>query len=159
MWIVGGAAIIMVDIKSKKISVPFLNHGVQKPRIQRSIIYESPVALFLDSKQNLWFSVWDGLIYKYNTLTFQKDMYVVHLGDEESKTIARSVAYCFGEDDKGKIWIGCYEQGFFYYDEKKIIFNPFLSIIKYHIPSVMNKIFTMCFGTMKEICWLALIKA
>jgi ligand-binding sensor domain-containing protein len=119
LWIIGGRDIILADIKGKKITTPFSNHAPSKPTIQRSIAYEYPVDLFIDSKQNLWFSVWEGLIYKYNTLSFQKEMYAVPAGDVESKTLNRPVAYCFEEDGEGKIWIGCYGQGFFYYDEKK----------------------------------------
>ncbi|HYK47558.1 MAG TPA: two-component regulator propeller domain-containing protein [Parafilimonas sp.] len=123
LWIAGGRTIILADITSKKIRFPFLDHGLQKPQVQRETVYESPVALFLDSRQNLWFSVWNGLIYRYNTVTFRKDSYVIPV-DEENRTQNRPIAYYFGEDYKGKIWIGSYEQGFFYYDDKKDNIQP-----------------------------------
>src|SRR6266705_5357095 len=52
LWIVGGSEIILADVKTKKISRPFSNNVFH----QHEMPPEGAVALFMDSKQNLWFS-------------------------------------------------------------------------------------------------------
>ncbi len=117
LWIVGGHSILLVTIKTKSITTPFLNHVFQKPMLHEELAYQFPVALFLDSKQNLWFSVWQGFVYKFNTCTFQKEEYDVRAKDDKNKKQYKPLTYCFNEDNNGKIWIGT-EEGFFYYDKK-----------------------------------------
>ena len=109
LWIVGGPAIIFADIKTKEITTPFLNQSFTKINLHEELAYQYPVGLFLDSKQNLWFSVWQGFVYKYNTVTFQKEMYEVYAENNKSKKQSKPLSNCFGEDNNGKIWIGTEE--------------------------------------------------
>ena len=116
-WIVGSSTIIFADRKTKKITTPFLNNFSQKSMLHEELAYQYPVGLFLDSKQNLWFSVWQGFVYKYNTVTFQKEMYEVYGENDKRKKQNKPLSNCFEEDNDGKIWIGT-EEGLFYYNEK-----------------------------------------
>ncbi|MEJ7679869.1 MAG: hypothetical protein WKG06_18830 [Segetibacter sp.] len=58
----------------------------------------------MDSKQNLWFSGWNAFIYKYNTITYKKEVYdVFNKKDKSENQINRSKALCFMEDKRGTI--------------------------------------------------------
>ncbi len=66
-----GSDIYFVDVNTKIIEKPFSNSTYSKTDVpsQNSII-----RIYLDSKQNIWFGAWNGLIYKYNTITFNKEV-------------------------------------------------------------------------------------
>ncbi|MEJ7680552.1 MAG: hypothetical protein WKG06_22405 [Segetibacter sp.] len=73
----------------------------------------------MDSKQNLWFSGWNAFIYKYNTITYKKEVYdVFNKKDKSENQINRRKALCFMEDKRGTIWIGVLYSGLSYYDEQ-----------------------------------------
>jgi signal transduction histidine kinase/ligand-binding sensor domain-containing protein len=124
LWIIGGSDIILIDLKSKKIKNPFSDYPPKKTGSKGSIAYEYPMGLFIDSKYNIWFGLRNGFIYKYNTLTFQKEVYDVRVWDKQTKKQILPLVSCFIEDCNEKIWIGSLWEGLFYYDEEKDSIRP-----------------------------------
>ena len=116
LWFVGGPEILFADIKTRRISRPFINSPSLK-------FVQYPLGFLIDSKRNLWFSDWTDHIYKYNTVTFKTNVYSAYLINKKNKASGKSLPWCFCEDTNGKIWVGS-TNGFFYYNEKQDTIVP-----------------------------------
>jgi len=129
LWITREHEILMINPADKTIRTPFKNTPVE----QYGRISESPVALFLDSKNNLWFSDWEGIVHRYNIINFQTKLYDVPLKNKASKNLIRSPIYSFIEDKDGLIWMGSLGQSFLFYDEQKDLISelPVFNSIPY----------------------------
>jgi len=121
LWVAGGPKIICIDVKSKTIRSPFENPS--SPTLSNFSIY--PTAFYLDRKQNLWFSDWQGIFYKYNIINLKKNTYKAFDVNEKSNLAYKPVATCFAESIYGELLIGTVN-GFFHYDQLKdsILFSP-----------------------------------
>ncbi len=113
LWIAGAPSLISVDLSNKKINSPF-SDALQNNGNEYGVY---PVAFWMDHKRNLWFSDFQGNIYKYNTINFSKHIYVAYIRNDNRKTSYKSIANVFAQGPNEIIWIGT-GQGLFSYDEE-----------------------------------------
>jgi len=122
----------MIDILTKKIKRP----SFQDKQFDKTIL---PYFNFfwMDSKQNLWLSDSEGLLYKYNTLTYKIDLYDELYNYNQGKTQNKKpYPSGFIEDSYGTVWISSYYGGLSYYDEKR---NGIQSIaVNNNLPSSLH---------------------
>ena len=134
IWMARDQDVLLIDIKAKKIKHPFLENSTDHAKI--------PAGHFIntfskDSKQNLWFSDYNGLLYKYNALTYKREVFNRFYDSNKNKiTEKKPNALCFAEDNNGVLWIGSYENGLLYYDEKQDIIRSFP--VNKNVPAVLN---------------------
>jgi len=121
IWLAIKRDILFVDVQSKKISKLFFNNHQDTANIPASNF----ARIWMDSKQNLWLSAWNGLLYKYNTITFKQEVYnVFNKVDKNNNLSTRTIPFCFVEDKQNRIWIGCFNGGFYYYDPQTNVIHP-----------------------------------
>jgi len=132
LWLTRGRDIFMIDILTKKIKRP----SFQDKQFDNTIL---PYFKFfwMDSKQNLWLSDSEGLLYKYNTLTYKIDLYDELYNYNQGKTQNKKpYPSGFIEDSYGTVWISSYYGGLSYYDEKR---NGIQSIaVNNNLPSSLH---------------------
>ncbi|MEP7229742.1 MAG: two-component regulator propeller domain-containing protein [Ginsengibacter sp.] len=116
VWIAINDDILFINIKNKRISKPFFNNYLEKNDVPKEIYIEP---IWMDSKQNLWFGAFNGLLYKYNTITYKKEVYNLFNRDNKSNRMgSKTIPAYFVEDKHKHIWIGCYGGGLYCYDEQ-----------------------------------------
>jgi signal transduction histidine kinase/ligand-binding sensor domain-containing protein len=120
IWLMSGNDILLVDLQSKKITEPFLTQHPGETDLPKT----SFIVFWMDSNQNIWLSSWNGILYKYNTITYKKEMFDAFNYDKSKKETSKSIPLCFAEDKQKRIWIGCYNGGIYYYDEKTNTVKP-----------------------------------
>ncbi|KQC29535.1 hypothetical protein AAY42_06255 [Flagellimonas eckloniae] len=72
--------------------------------------------IFVDSKENVWIATWGGGIFflKQGSKTF------VNFTKENTDGVLKTdKVRCFTEDGNGKVWIGSFLEGVYYFDSKK----------------------------------------
>nr|WP_299074449.1 hybrid sensor histidine kinase/response regulator transcription factor [uncultured Allomuricauda sp.] len=72
--------------------------------------------IFVDSKENVWIATWGGGIFflKQGSKTF------VNFTKENTGGVLKTdKVRCFTEDGNGKVWIGSFLEGVYYFDSKK----------------------------------------
>jgi signal transduction histidine kinase/ligand-binding sensor domain-containing protein len=130
LWLARNREILSIDILTKKIEKPFF----EIPEKVKIADGHAINVFWMDSKQNLWFSDWKGLLYKYNTSSYEKEVYGKLYNNSKSKTTNKKPQItCFIEDSHGTVWIASHYGGLSYYDEKR---NSITSIaVNNNLPS------------------------
>ncbi|MDQ6763115.1 MAG: hypothetical protein M3015_10885, partial [Bacteroidota bacterium] len=120
LWLARNNAIFLIEINSKKITQPFLSKYSGKTDLPANFTL---TAFWIDSNYNLWTSAFNGLIYKYNTATYKKEVLDAFNNGKGKNSLGRSVPICFTEDKQKRIWIGCLNGGLYVYDEHSNTIN------------------------------------
>ncbi|MCY7423219.1 MAG: histidine kinase [Chitinophagaceae bacterium] len=143
LWIIGDEQLFSAVIKTKTVSTPFKNQSADTNRLLPTQL----INVFMDSRQNIWVSNWDGYLNKYNLHTFQKEQYILNQS-HKSKSQRLFVA-AFEETKEGTLWVSTGNAGLFYYDEKKNSFDP-VPINKTPQKSIENSMYISCLFRDKE---------
>ncbi len=123
IWLARDRDILLIDIKTKKIEYPFLGNSTDHASIPDGHFIST---FSVDNKQHIWFGDYSGLLYKYNTLTFKREVFNRFYNSSKKTMTAKAPnALCFAEDHNGILWIGSNENGLLYYDEKQDIIRSF----------------------------------
>jgi len=109
IWVIRNRRILFLNINEKKEDTSFYNC---LPKILNNQI---AILCWIDSKQNLWISYWNGCIFKINIKSHRTHLYTLH-NFKTSKQRVIITANSFIEDDRGIIWLGASRGGLFYYN-------------------------------------------
>ena len=74
--------ILLVDLQSKRITEPFFT----QPPGETGLPKTSFIRFWMDGSQNIWLSSWNGVLYKYNTITYKKEMFNAFNYDKNKHT-------------------------------------------------------------------------
>ncbi len=108
-WVIRNRQLSYLDINEKKEDTSYCKY------IPKTLDNQPVVLCWLDSKQNLWISYWNGSILKINTASYKTQLYTLQ-DFKKSEQKVTITAYSFEEDEKGIIWLGSYYGGLFYYN-------------------------------------------
>jgi signal transduction histidine kinase/ligand-binding sensor domain-containing protein len=134
IWLARDQDILLIDLKSKKIKQPFSENATDYGKIPAGHFIST---FSVDSKQNLWFSDYNGLLYKYNTLTYKREVFNTFYDSNKNKITEKGPeALCFAEDNNGVLWMGSYDNGLLYYDEKQDLIRSFR--VNKNLPASLN---------------------
>ncbi|MEP6466965.1 MAG: two-component regulator propeller domain-containing protein, partial [Parafilimonas sp.] len=114
IWLAREHNIYAVSTITKKITEPFLSkqYGINDLTGNFQII-----SFWMDSNYNLWIGTWSGLLFKYNTITYKKEVFDAFNKGRSKDQANRSIPLCFTEDRLKHIWIGCLYGGLYEYDD------------------------------------------
>jgi signal transduction histidine kinase/ligand-binding sensor domain-containing protein len=115
LWLARDNNILLVNINTKKVTQPFLSNDSELTDLPTNFTF---IAFWMDSNYNLWISALNGLVYKYNTITYKKEVLDVFNNGRNKNSPNRSIPICFTEDKQKRVWIGCLYGGLYVYDER-----------------------------------------
>jgi signal transduction histidine kinase/ligand-binding sensor domain-containing protein len=115
-WLAKNSEIFMIDIHGKKITEPFLAKNPGLTDIPKGIWF---TGFWMDSRRNLWIGTFGGVMYKYNTVTYKKEVFDVF--NIKNTYFNRSYPVCFLEDKQNNIWLVC--GGLYRYDKQSNTFH------------------------------------
>ncbi|CAN5268004.1 sensor histidine kinase [soil metagenome] len=134
LWLASDRDIFMIDVVTKKTKRPFPDELYDKTNPPSKYPFSS---FWIDSKQNLWLGDYDGLLYKYNTLTYKKEVYEEYYSHNNPKTqIKKPYPSSFAEDSNGMLWIGLYYGGLSFYNPKENIIQSIA--VNNNLPSSLH---------------------
>ncbi len=123
LWAVRDRQILFLNLKEKKSDSSFLNY---LPKTGVTTI----VSFWIDGNENLWISDWTGNLFKINTISHKRKIFILqNLQKNEQKGTV--IVSSFIEDDNRIIWVGSSYGGLFYYNELKEEFEDIPSSNNY----------------------------
>lgn len=115
-WLTRDSSIYLINILSKNMSQPFFTLTPGKNDLPLNLAF---TGFWMDGSRNLWIGSWNGAIYKYNTINYQKKKYdEFNLAKNKNQT-AKGIPIRFLEDKQKHIWIGCEDGGLYSYVPQK----------------------------------------
>lgn len=134
LWMARDRDVFLIDISTKKVSSPFLTDGPDHGRMPAGHFIS---AFSIDGQKRIWCSDYNGLLYQYNTRTCKRTVYDrVYRSGGNSQLDREPNALCFAEDQQGVLWMGSYENGLLYYDDKGNVVRSFP--VDKHLPTSLQ---------------------
>jgi ligand-binding sensor domain-containing protein/serine phosphatase RsbU (regulator of sigma subunit) len=104
-----GEYICVTDIGSRKFNTA--DNKFENFRMPHMTQYFSPVCLYFDGKENIWFGTFNGGVYRYNLSSNKMDAI-----DLIRKGMTSNWVSCFTEDRRGRVWVGTWGGGIGYFE-------------------------------------------
>ncbi len=114
-------------------------------------LHSEPYCIYIDSRRNLWFSTWQGELYRYNLNShFLKKYYFKTTLTTNPNSMVGGII----EDKNSNIWIGANSSDIFYYDSVK---DTLLLAVKHFIekPSSSQTNINSMFCDNENNIWIA----
>ena len=128
-WVATQQQLYLFDKKSKRVYSENFNPG-HHPLLD-STWYEPGRITFrfvmIDSRQNIWVTTWNDMLYKYDVETKKISRYsltlVKKIQDGSKASSASLLITCILEDDNHTLWVGTENAGLLRYDREKDNFD------------------------------------
>jgi len=104
IWIANGTTLYEISTLKRKI--------IKEVKMPPMVGY-----IWMDGNTYLWISFWNQYLWRYNTITGEKDVYTTYFKKPESQAINSAVVTCFSRDRSGRLWIGSVGGGLWFLDE------------------------------------------
>jgi len=120
LWLgLAGSGIKNFDKKTRK----FIKHYYYNKADSTGISDFTAIAIFADTKDNIWIGYGSMATDKYNKRTKQFTHYKHE--PQDAASISSNIVNCFYEDSKGNLWLGTWAGGLSYFDYRHEKFTTF----------------------------------